>query len=380
MDNLCGLPTDAARRRALRELPRGLDATYDRILERIEQSNQENRLITERVLKWLFDGSHTLSNEQLCEILALDRDGSSRDVDAQPDVDTILRCCPSLLRLGNRDRLEFAHFTVKEYLSSERLRNNSALSRYFCNDDAVTVYKARACLNYLRLPDFAGHELKTRESCQELQMNSPFYSHAARYWHEYFSRIINSGETLDAVLELFCSPCFETWKKIFLCQVVDYTSSDKEYAYIGFDALTLNAGPQHFAALLHLHEMTEALALRGFDVNQGCRVGTPLSFALSGLSDLLKLEQDHQLETYTGARSRITTIETLIRLGANVNERIYLECTDTKAEYCTPLCAACRRDQKAAVVLLKAGATPDRHTVQVQLQRLLSGKSPGLNR
>lgn len=41
MDYLCELPSDAARRKALNDLPRGLYPTYERLLRRINESNED---------------------------------------------------------------------------------------------------------------------------------------------------------------------------------------------------------------------------------------------------------------------------------------------------------------------------------------------------
>ena len=53
MDYLCELPNDKARREALTDLPKGLTPTYERILRRANESNQEVRTMVIRTLQWL---------------------------------------------------------------------------------------------------------------------------------------------------------------------------------------------------------------------------------------------------------------------------------------------------------------------------------------
>lgn len=116
MDYLCELPNDAARRKALYDLPRGLYPTYERLLRRVKASNEESQKLVQRTLKWTAYGEY-MTTKQLCEAISINLGDTSRDVEAIPDETEILRNCSSLIRVSvDGKRFEFAHFTVEEFL------------------------------------------------------------------------------------------------------------------------------------------------------------------------------------------------------------------------------------------------------------------------
>lgn len=127
MDSLSSLPSDAARRKALQQLPADLYTTYDRILERVCAAGEENCNLVQRVLNWLFAGS--LRSEILLEAVSVEPESDSIDPESRPDSEDILLTCSSLVRAGAEETLELAHFTVKEYLGA--LFDCVDFTRYF---------------------------------------------------------------------------------------------------------------------------------------------------------------------------------------------------------------------------------------------------------
>lgn len=124
MDYLCELPNDAARRKALNSLPPDLNSTYERILGRVNHSNSETQKLVQRALRWIsgefldFDSDMNgkLSTEALCEAVSVDLGSKQRNSQAIPDEYEILHWCSSLVRKSASGKLEFAHFTVQEFL------------------------------------------------------------------------------------------------------------------------------------------------------------------------------------------------------------------------------------------------------------------------
>ena len=74
MDYMCELPNDAARRKALDSLPPDLNLTYERILNRVNQSDPERQKLVRRALRWMsnYEMSHQLITEALCEAVSID--------------------------------------------------------------------------------------------------------------------------------------------------------------------------------------------------------------------------------------------------------------------------------------------------------------------
>lgn len=103
---------------ALEVLPHGLFETYDRILTNIDDDDVH---YVERALKWLMGTERPLSLGELAEAVAINPAKNRLDTSERLiEHDDILRLCGSLVRI-NEGRIVLAHFSVKEYLLSNRL-------------------------------------------------------------------------------------------------------------------------------------------------------------------------------------------------------------------------------------------------------------------
>lgn len=127
LDHLCDLTTDDERLSALKKLPRTLESTYDRILERVVGRGESICNLVQRSLIWIIKSDVT--TQQLCEAVCIDSQATSMDPRKLIDAEDILLSCSSLIRVSaDGRRLESAHFTVVEYLSGLD-PNQSATSR-----------------------------------------------------------------------------------------------------------------------------------------------------------------------------------------------------------------------------------------------------------
>ncbi|KAH9024189.1 hypothetical protein EDB85DRAFT_2150624 [Lactarius pseudohatsudake] len=141
-------------RRTLKELPESLDETYERIIMGIKKGNQAHAY---RMLQCLTVAIRPLSVEELAELLALDFDAAKEGV---PRLNTdwrwrdheqaVLSVCSSLITIVGANVVQFSHFSVKEFLMSDRLAmsTNDISQYYIVLEDANTVL-ARACLGVL---------------------------------------------------------------------------------------------------------------------------------------------------------------------------------------------------------------------------------------
>lgn len=389
MDYLCGLLTDGARRRALKELPPDLYSTYDRILYRVNQKGEDVRKVVERVMRWLYDDSHSLTTKQICEAITVEPGIFTFDPDDLLEIDVILECCGSLVRLSAEGYgLQLAHFTVKEYLRSDRLYESQDLSRYYCDGEIVSGYKARTSLTSLCLEE---NSFDTLLSYDGLISKSPFYLHAARRWPQYvfecYGQFDEEGcEDVGELLEEFFSARFQqfaTWKRVYVFSSWERYMELANRAYPDRGAsrdqkwsqaklLAADAKAQHFAATLRCPVLFEALLAQGTDWNERCALGTPLHCALFG-EEGIRLAMGAEL----GARKYLnagatTTMKDLIALGADVTASLYRKgvCHRSQEGFCTPLCIACReRDLSTIRILLEGGAQLDRHFILTQLDR-----------
>ena len=150
-------------RRALNELPNTLDETYARTLEEIDEQNWE---YAHRLFQCVAAASRPLRANELAEILAIDFEAGSTPtllVDWRPEdpVHTVLSVCSSLLTIVESELsdvngppaspvIQFAHFSVKEYLMSARLaKAKNSISQFHISMTAAHTVFAQACLGVL---------------------------------------------------------------------------------------------------------------------------------------------------------------------------------------------------------------------------------------
>jgi hypothetical protein len=105
--------TDNEIRSALEQLPKGLEETYQRCVERIDF--QDNRPL--KALKWISYATRPLHVEELLEAVAFDLQDTARDRGKIPNRDFVTACCANLAVLDSNDYcVYFAHPSVKQYL------------------------------------------------------------------------------------------------------------------------------------------------------------------------------------------------------------------------------------------------------------------------
>ncbi|KAI9437139.1 hypothetical protein H4582DRAFT_1776167, partial [Lactarius indigo] len=146
-------------RSVLKELPKSLDETYERMLKEIGKTNPRQAY---RLLQCLTVATRPLRVEELAEVLALDFDGAKDGIPAlnkdwrwDDEQQGVLSTCSSLIVVVNGvdensrgDRVvQFAHFSVKEFLTSDRLANLEAdISLFHIRLEPAHTVIARACL------------------------------------------------------------------------------------------------------------------------------------------------------------------------------------------------------------------------------------------
>src|SRR5579863_4065342 len=208
---------------ALEELPETLDDTYERILSGIPKAKRED---AHRIFQWLLVSSGPLGVEELAEVFMIDFDAETsgipkfdpgwRPSDAEA---IVLSTCSTLISVVRVDDwrsevdgekvVQFAHFSVKEYLTSERIANSAPVSNFYMLPKPAHTLLAKACLSVLLQLD---HNIDETES-----QDFPLASYAAEHWvdHARFDGV--SADIRDALDCLFDrnKPHFEAWIHIF---------------------------------------------------------------------------------------------------------------------------------------------------------------------
>jgi len=168
----------------------------------------------QRVLQWLCFSRRPVRLDEIIDALAItpgdipEFDPDERYADPR---DILTRCSSlvSVLRTREEEVLGLMHFSVKEYLVSDRIRSGSA-HIYGVVEDSANELIAQTCLAYLL-------QFKTAD-CREsfVIKNYPLAEYAASYWIEHFrsQKDAGSGTSLALITELFQTP--ETQRVSFI--------------------------------------------------------------------------------------------------------------------------------------------------------------------
>ena len=173
--------------RVLEELPQSLDETYQRILKEISNANQKQ---AHQLLQCLAVAQRPLRVEELAEVLALDVD--ARGIPTfnanwrwQDHEAAVLTACSSLVSViiddGSRV-VQFSHFSVKEFLTSDRLASMEEVYQFHIANEPSHLILAQACLGVLLSVDVRTSE----DSVEDIAL----LSYADKYWYKH----VKSGE------------------------------------------------------------------------------------------------------------------------------------------------------------------------------------------
>jgi ankyrin repeat protein len=199
-------------RKALNELPTTLDETYERALEWIPK---EKRQHAHRLFQCLVVAIRPLRVEELAEIFAIEFDTDAgpnlkegwRPVNAE---DAVLSACSTLIAVIENEGskiVQFSHFSVKEYLTSDRLRTSEmgGIRHYHIPlDDAHTIL-ARASLAVL---------LQLDENVDEKRLSTfPLAFYAAQHWVDHAKYEDVASRIRDVTEQLFhpSKPYLASW-------------------------------------------------------------------------------------------------------------------------------------------------------------------------
>jgi ankyrin repeat protein len=314
------LPPSVAR--ILEELPEMLDETYERVLKEINKANREH---AHRLLQCLTVALWPLQLEELAEVLAIDFDAPAQGGIPQlnpkwrwvDQYQAVLSTCSSLIAIvddGDSKVVQFLHFSVKEYLTSDRLvRLNRDVSRYHIVLKPAHTILSQACLGVLlRLGDHVDGD-----------PYPPLVEYASRHWvdHAQFKNI--ASRIRDAMEYFFDAekPHWTVWCRVqrievpwwwFTSNKVLHDTFPLYYASLGgfYDLAEHLIGkhPEHInarggrtvtslvAALHRKHfQVAELLHRHGADIDVLCdNKSTPLLVAcVDGAVDIVHWLLDH---------------------------------------------------------------------------------------
>lgn len=269
-------------------MPSTLDETYERVLTGIDQSDVQE---AQSMLQWLALAQRPLTIQEVAETAVVKVEGAPVDSeDRFYDPYDAIRICRSLVatteetlricgKLVRCQVVRFAHFSVKEYLLSERISQGPAAS--FAIDPAVSQSQiGQCCLSVLLQNDKRIDQLPDSG-------NMPLLYYAAEYWFTYFRHykaITSHADPFTSlVIKFFAeSPmAFQNWLSAYDVNI--------RWGSVRFSGWRVRFGPSplYYACLLGLEELVKILLNQGVDANAfGGKYGNALVAASMQGSEL----------------------------------------------------------------------------------------------
>jgi ankyrin repeat protein len=251
-------------RKALESLPKTLDDTYARILSKIDEEDNGKEAFT--ILQWLAYSARPLQLKEIVEVIAVDIGDDPRfePENRLPEPRDILTICSSLVTIAESE-LRLAHFSVKEYLVSDRVPARYSIGKSAHGNIAQT------CLTYLL--HFEGSSLLTLDNIDKF----PLARYAAKYWTKHARMAkIDTDRTNLLSIELLQSnrDAYINWVRLF---DLDESWIDRPNMSKSSESIP---SPLYYTSLEGLAEPARQLLEKGADVNvQGGRYSNALHAA-----------------------------------------------------------------------------------------------------
>lgn len=177
----------------------------------------------------------SLSFEEICEAISLEEDATTLEDDEIVEEEELLRWCSSLVRVsksgsfnGGKTRIQFAHFTVKEYLHSLKTRNSDheypQLKEYAVSHEDGIDFFSFLCLRFLTMEDIERFP-PTRDTTRAIscilaqRRRRTFYEPSVLTWAAYATTSKMGDRTrklLRKLLHPSKTPAFCLWAIDFI--------------------------------------------------------------------------------------------------------------------------------------------------------------------
>ena len=353
-------------RRTLKSLPKTLDDTYARILGKIGEDYVED---VQRALCCLTCSFYPLAIEELAETVAITSQGD-RYYDRENrllDPRHIVKLCSGLVAttksrritlMGNAqipiEEVRLAHFSVKEYLVSDRI-TSSQTPMFYIEERLTHELLAQLSIRYLMYchqdgicerSDFS-HFVWDYEAT--FRDNAAFAPYAASFWSQHLRAAQLESQTAlyQDCLEMFLNPSLLTdlirlrrpWFRIEEVTIMRHCGYLKTWnGNHQYNLSFKSVPPLHYASLLGLDHLVSMLLDKGEDLNSSTSEGTCLVAAVSG---------DHQ-----------SVVKLLLANGADVNAIVPQTFEDNRDYYSRTAIheAVANRNEAITKLLLAAGA------------------------
>lgn len=256
-----------ALRKALSSLPETLDETYARILKNIGREYRDDAI---RLLQFICFSDRPLTIEEAIDALtvSLADDGYFDPSERMPVPREIARICSSLVAVTPTMKIQLAHFSVREYLVSERVEL-SFRARLAETEARASI--TEVCLTYM-------NHFGTLKPAEETLATFPLARYAAENWmkHAKYAEII--PDVLQAIKDflLVRTQGYAHW--------ISLVEPDEPWWTVPPEPRLRRARTKlYYAARAGLPRTVKMLLSNGVDINEeGGIYGTALQAACIG--------------------------------------------------------------------------------------------------
>ena len=171
IETICSQTTDWGIRRALRDLPKDLPATFDRILLRLQYSGFADPSLSKTIFSFIAAAKRPLKDQELQTAISIKLGQKELDLDKfVNDMTTALQSCGSLLVRDEDDlTVQFAHQSVKQHLLSAA-DTKSKVKEYHMDPITIDIYLGKISVTYLSFTCF-GKDVEKRQDHKAPQLN-----------------------------------------------------------------------------------------------------------------------------------------------------------------------------------------------------------------
>ena len=311
-------------------MPETLDETYERTLREIKETKWES---AQRLLACVTVARRPLRVEELAEILAFDFKSGTipkfhKDWRLNNPVEAVLSACSTLLSVVNVETtlksfrvVQFAHFTVKEFLTSSRFaeKNDSISRRYHISLSPAHTLVAQACLSVL---------LHLDENITSWGLTQfPLAVYAAQHWFEHArfegvsQNVVEGMEQLFNRTKLHLSiwiwihdPTIHHWRRLPRTERPS----------------PLSRTPLHYAAFCGLYDIAKTLAIaHPQDVNSqslGSKASPLYLASRGGHEDRARMLIEHGADVSAQTTDRWTALHEASENGHVNVARLLIDC------------------------------------------------------
>jgi ankyrin repeat protein len=295
---------------------------------------------------------------ELASAVAIDPQSEHEHMDPDDlmDPEDIVGYCGSLVTVSDDDIVSLAHFTVKEFLTSKRIKES--LSIYYVGEEEVHAELSEVCLTYLNYRDFDRRKAESSEDMCQLMDKFNFLEYASKSWAAHAQHVsISEGQIHELIERLFHSTVqrrgnYDLWLQVYCLQ----------HRRDGLNLVApSHSSPLYYASYFGLPKIVESLLEEGMEPMIGDGTDDALSASsLEGRSEVVKILLQRCFEGHskerlgyylylTASKGHAAATELLLEWGAPIEAKVGKHGTALQV-------AALEGHPKVVKILLQRGA------------------------